>query len=390
MFDYTFTSHTAPLNLDQLFTKFVGHLMDLYDDYDLELSCEYVSITFTPLEGVNHEAPLKNVNSIPFKKNIVNVTNIRKAFKSSILPLTLDENFYGRRSYSTRVFTDEKNGVKRVVTDISPTESQKDVFLLSSDTLIESFVDEKIGDDLFIRHNTDKKTSVTIKGTEIIKSSLTKILPLIKHIPKKHKNTFNKHIGSFDLETYFNNITQKDEVYAAGFCYGGNNVMISEPEAKTYYLDKGKTSFDIVIECINEMLKTKYKNAIFYTHNLGGYDAVFVLKILSEYNDRIGEKYFKFNPILKDKRILKLEISAKISKSVNNTITLVDSLALLPTTLEDLGKAFTTKYKKPLFPYSFVSNETLHYVGCSPSIEFYTIKTVQIPLDEYNKIKKDV
>jgi hypothetical protein len=364
--------------------------MDLYDEYDFELLCEFVSITFTPLEDVNHETPLKNVNSIPFKKNIVNVTDIRKAFKNSILPLTLNENFYGRRSYSTRVFTDEVNGVKRVVTDISPTKSHKEVFSLSSDTLIESFLDEKIGDDLFIRHNPNRKTSVTIKGTEIIKSSLTKILPLIKHIPKKHKNTFNKHIGSFDLETYFNNITQKDEVYAAGFCYGGNNVMISKPEVKTYYLDKGKTSSDIVLQCINEMLKTKYKNAIFYTHNLGGYDAVFVLKILSAYNDMVGEKYYKFNPFLKDKRILKLEISAKISKGVYNSITLVDSLALLPTKLEDLAKAFTTKYEKPLFPYSFATNETLHYVGCSPPYEFYTRKTLPIPLDEYNKIKKEV
>ena len=41
------------------------------------------------------------------------------------------------------------------------------------------------------------------------------------------------------------------------------------------------------------MFNTKYHNCIFYTHNLGGYDAVFILnlKILGDYNKAVGEKY---------------------------------------------------------------------------------------------------
>jgi hypothetical protein len=130
-----------------------------------------------------------------------------------------------------------------------------------------------------------------------------------------------------------------------GFAYAGNNVIISPPTIKTYFLDKPKTPSDIVIECINEMLKPKYNKAIFYTHNLGGYDVVFVLKILAEYNKKIGARYYNLKAILRDKRILKAEISVK-NKSVTNTIFLVDSLALLPMSLDSLGEAFSTKFKK--------------------------------------------
>lgn len=31
---------------------------------------------------------------------------------------------------------------------------------------------------------------------------------------------------------------------------------------------------------INEMLRSKYSNITFYAHNLGGYDIIFILKIM--------------------------------------------------------------------------------------------------------------
>lgn len=386
-FDYTFKHQSSPLNLDQLFTRFVGILFDLLEEYyDEEM--EYFSISFTPIYGyVNHKTHIKNVNSIPFKKNISNIKSIRKAFNSSILPLTLDENLYGKRSYSTRTYIDETNKLKRVVTDLESNKTEKKVFDLTSNKLIESFIDIKLDNNTFTRYNTKTKTSLTIKDNNVISSTIDIKLPLINNKESSNKeNTFNKHIGTLDIETYFNNTTGKNEVYAIGFCYGGNNVMISTPNVTTYYLDKDKTSESIVLACINQMLSTKYKRCIFYTHNLGGYDSVFILKILADYNQKIGKKYYKMKAVLRENRILKLEITAKISSCVTNTIFLVDSLALLPMSLSSLAKAFTTKYEKPSFPYTFVTEKTLYYVGNTPSIEYYHTVNKNMSLTEYKNL----
>lgn len=64
-FPYKFDSHTAPLNLDQLFARFVGYLLDYMEEYCYD-HVEYFLITFSVLSSsLNHEKPVKNVNSIP-------------------------------------------------------------------------------------------------------------------------------------------------------------------------------------------------------------------------------------------------------------------------------------------------------------------------------------
>lgn len=285
-FDYKFTTHNAPLNLDQFYTRYVGCLLDYMEEYsDQPVDCFTIIFTSLPNE-IKHTTPVKNVNSIPFKRNISNIKDIKKALKGSLLPLTLDENTYGKKYYSTsRTYIDSINKVKRVVTDLSPSKTRKDVFSLDLNEHIETYIDEKLDEDAFTRHNPKSKSSITIRKDKITRTSTLIKLPLIKHSPtKQSKNTFNKHFGSFDLETYYNSVTGKNEVYSIGFAYAGGNVLISTPYKKTYYLEPDQKSSDIVIDCINNMLNTKYHNAIFYTHNLGGYDVVFILKILADYN----------------------------------------------------------------------------------------------------------
>lgn len=401
-FDYTFSTHNTPLNLDQFYSRYVGYLMDYMEEYyDIPVDC-FVIIFISLPENVDHKKSVKNVNSIPFKRNISNIKNIRKAFKSSLLPFTLEENSYGKRYYSTstsettthflsrsRTFIDSINKVKRVVTDISPNKTKKDIFSLDLGKHLETFIDEKLDEESFTRHNPRNKTSITIRKDKITRTSSFIKLPLIKFTPPKHSNnTFNKHIGSFDLETYYNTITGKNEVYSVGFSYGGGNVFINTPFVKTYYLEPYQNSSDIVLACINDMLVTKYHNGIFYTHNLGGYDVVFILKILGDYNKKVGEKYYKMDVILRDNRILKLKISVKKSKSVTNTIFLVDSLGLLPMSLASLAESFRTPYKKTLFPYTFVTEKTLNYIGNTPAIEYYHTGKKDVSLEEYLKVKK--
>ena len=277
--DYTFESHEAPLNLDQLYIKFWGTLMDLNEHYKND-EIDFYLFYFTDLSHyADNKTLIKNTNSVMFKSKISNIKDIRKVYKNKVLPLTMNENFYGKRSYSTRTYIDEENGVERRITNISKHEIKKDVYSIKSGALLESFIDIKLSENSFLRKNQKTNSSIKVENNKIIRTTVKTLLPIININENKYKNTFNKNIGSFDIETFYNMSKQRQDVYALGFSYGGNNVMLIEPATKMFYRDKGKTSEEIVLQCINCMLSTKYKSAIFYTHNLGGYDVFFILKI---------------------------------------------------------------------------------------------------------------
>ena len=39
----------------------------------------------------------------------------------------------------------------------------------------------------------------------------------------------------------------------------------------------------VVLDLVNDLLRDKFKNTTFYCNNLGGYDMVFILKILMDF-----------------------------------------------------------------------------------------------------------
>ena len=76
------------------------------------------------------------------------------------------------------------------------------------------------------------------------------------------------------------------------------------------------------------MLIKKYHNYTFYTHNFGGFDVVFLLKILDQANINKGFKYYMFDITSRDDLILKLNIRVKLNKNIIK-ISIVDSINLL-------------------------------------------------------------
>ena len=135
------------------------------------------------------------------------------------------------------------------------------------------------------------------------------------------------------------------------------------------------------------MLSAKNKDHIYYTHNLGGYDIVFLLKALKEANKLKGFEYYKIDTNLTDSKILKWVVKVK-TPSGYNKITFVDSYNLLTDNLSNLSKSFGSEVKKALFPYSFVRTDTLNYIGNTPSTYFYIVKNKKIQLEDYKAIYK--
>lgn len=90
--------------------------------------------------------------------------------------------------------------------------------------------------------------------------------------------------------------------------------------------------------CLNEMLVPKYHNYIFYVHNLGNFDVIFIYKTLSEFNLVKGHEYYKLDPLFRSDHLLKLVIRIKLENKKYVKIILVDSLNLLNSSLSNLAK----------------------------------------------------
>ncbi len=112
----------------------------------------------------------------------------------------------------------------------------------------------------------------------------------------------------------------------------------------------------------NELLRPKYKDITFYVHNIGRFDAPFMIKNFSLYNDTDQGKnnpyYFEATTLNSD--ILKLVIKRKMGGKVRS-VKLLGSLAVLPKDLRSLCRDYQIEISKSYFPYLFCNKYTLFY-----------------------------
>jgi hypothetical protein len=125
----------------------------------------------------------------------------------------------------------------------------------------------------------------------------------------------------------------------------------------------------MLIQSIKDVMIKKYDNYNVYIHNLSRFDGIFLLKILANlgqikpiiHNDKLIYIGFKFN---------------------NYNITFKDSQQLLLFSLRKLGKAFGVDILKSFFPYDFVNENNLDYIGITPDFSLFN----DISHDEYDGI----
>jgi len=110
-------------------------------------------------------------------------------------------------------------------------------------------------------------------------------------------------------------------------------------------------------------MRPKYKNVTFYCHNLGGYDVVFIIKVLYDFNDRDKEDPYNISCFFKDDKIIQM----KINKN-NNSVTIKDSYTIFNSSL---AKSFGLHTVKSVSPHGFSSRNHLFYIGNTPDIYFY-------------------
>jgi len=118
-------------------------------------------------------------------------------------------------------------------------------------------------------------------------------------------------------------------------------------------------------------MKGKYNNHSVYAHNFSGFDGVFPLRILAE----LG----LLRPIMKDGKMINIELRYNINKNKMGVLRFRDSLLMLPSNLRDLAGSFNVE-EKSYFPYEFVNNPDvdLNYVGPIPTIDLWTDITPEL------------
>jgi len=110
--------------------------------------------------------------------------------------------------------------------------------------------------------------------------------------------------------------------------------------------------------CIRGIMIKKYDNYKIYIHNMAGFDAIFLLKILAD----LG--YVK--PIIHNNKIISIQFNLK-----GYTVQFKDSLQLLTDSLRNLSKSFGVETQKSIFPYRFVNENNLDYIGTIPDFKYF-------------------
>lgn len=393
-------------------------LKDRIEEFKREyFDCEiiYMQLMFISLR-VFPKLQLKNINKLKLDKQLVNIGESKEYFNNSVLPLTLNDFYYGTRLKHTvdnkgivqSVFIEDTNLIDLFKTRLSNKEfkgfSGDVIFYLyindlgrkfvivsrkidschtykevynTNGTLIVKIDDYKINDVTFDR--SIRNTTLTVKNSSIAKINITHTFNTFKDNYIAFKSIVNPNIGTLDLETYRHTRDGKSYVFCLGF-------KISKGEEKKFFLGKNENSQSLILKCIDSMLISKYNGYTFYIHNFGGYDAIFILKALNDYNVNIGDLYYQMNtPVFRDNRLLRLNIKIKTKSGGFIKISLLDSYSLLPEKLSQLSKSFQCEVTKGLYPYKFVNETNLNYIGETPDKVFYK----KINENKYKWINED-
>lgn len=80
----------------------------------------------------------------------------------------------------------------------------------------------------------------------------------------------------------------------------------------------------LIHKCISELLRPKYTGIVFYVHNFGKFDAIFILKALLNFNlteEGKENPYIISNLLTRENDILKLVIKRKIKNKQGKYVT---------------------------------------------------------------------
>jgi hypothetical protein len=188
--------------------------------------------------------------------------------------------------------------------------------------------DLDFNDQIFIRNILNQDNSIEM--SYYIDNHLEKVILTTKEtknlnylsILKKENGELTSKIICFDIETILKNVNGVKTLVP--YLYS----MFDGIKSYSFFSESPKPLFDLI-------LKAKYKGYQAYAHNLSRFDIIFIFN----YFYQLKKEGFKINVLKKDDNIIGIKIS---NRNKNISITLKDSLLILPNSLSNLSKTFNS------------------------------------------------
>ena len=215
----------------------------------------------------------------------------------------------------------------------------------------------------------DKDGKPTNKRTDVINS----LLPTVSI-----KN--NKFI-TLDTETFLDN--GSFQLLSISFAYFDS----CDITTNSFYRGDCSSSTNLLNSAFDELFTCKFDKSYVYIHNGSKFDLVFIVKYLLTRDD------IQLYPMYKDGKFISLIIDYGKTKDNKGRIKysyslgIRDSMLLLPSSLEKLGKAFGVETQKDIYPYYFPNKNNLNYIGAVPEYKFFDSKKVSI-IDYNNYVNR--
>ena len=296
-----------------------------------------------------------------FKPTSTKLSVFNRLLSPSFLPHTMNINFYGElikkdNNFFYFIYNNNKYIIKL---EILEENINHKIWVFNNETGWLIAVGEDLSvEDGFIREFTNIRGKNTyVKYDNEFNLINIEFEPKISYLNKIKKDFQHKNnIITFDIEAYRN--SQNNFIpYACGFYKKG-----VKPEL--YYLSDFNDNNEMINKFLKDLISPKHNNYTAYAHNFSRFDSVFLFKKLKK------EGYKLSNLIPKNNGFISFIASTKV-KNKTVKVKFSDSIALLPSSLEDLTLSFKTEVKKDIFPYNFVNEFNLNYEGSLPEFIYY-------------------
>jgi hypothetical protein len=130
----------------------------------------------------------------------------------------------------------------------------------------------------------------------------------------------------------------------------------------------------MILNALKSIMIRKYNGYKVYIHNMAKFDIIFLLKYLV--------KLGFVDPIIHNGRIISINLN--FGKDNKYNLHFRDSYLILLASLSKLCKSFKVEILKGFFPYLFVNEDNLNYIGNVPTFKYFDNK---ISLDKYSEYK---
>ena len=249
-----------------------------------------------------------------------------------------------------------------LITKILSSENQNSIEIFKEAELVIKFTDLKLSENRILR-KIDNKQFYFENNKQILysKENKTKFISKLE----KSKNLINNFI-TLDIETYI-----KDNVLIP-YCISIYDGKI----AYSYFISDFKNSPDLILTALKSILTRKYNGYNVYIHNMAKFDIIFLLKHLVNLGD--------VTPIIHNGRIISINLN--FGKELEYRLQFKDSYLILLASLSKLTNGFGVETLKSIFPFLFVNENNLDYIGQVPEFKYFDNK---INLANYNKYKNN-